>query len=208
MRLSCLWRVFACRRQHCAGLNGSVLGSEGGASGGPALASKLVHEWDGTETAVLPEWVVQSIERGYGANERGEPTIDAPKIGFHLLRHPASDMPQMQQGKLNAPQILRARKVLSYAVSKLGLQDPPPNMLRDGLPNTVDYLELLCQDQIVPPGARRPAPPSPQSVVHVPRAPCVSSHVCACSQVRVHMVMGRASVRVSGLCALPRLAFL
>jgi len=151
MRLSCLWRVLACRRQHCAGLNGSVLGSEGGASGGPALASKLVHEWDGTETAVLPEWVVQSIERGYGANERGEPTSDAPKIGFHLLRHPASDMPQMQQGKLNAPQILRARKVLSYAVSKLGLQDPPPNMLRDGLPNTVDYLELLCQDQIVPP---------------------------------------------------------
>ena len=113
--------------------------------------SKAIHEWDGTETAALPEWVVQSIERGFAANERGEPTADAPKIGFHLVRHPASDMQQMQQGKLNAPQILRARKVLSYAVTKLGLQEPPAHMLRPGFDETVDYLELLCQDQIVPP---------------------------------------------------------
>lgn len=127
--------------------------SEGGSASGAALVSKAIHEWDGTETALLPEWAVQSIERGYGANERGEPTGESPKIGFHLVRHPASDMQQMAQGKLNAPQILRARKVLSYAVSKLGLQEPPPHMLRPDYDQTVDYLELLCQDQIVPPGA-------------------------------------------------------
>ena len=54
-------------------------------------------------------------------------------------------------GKLNAPQILRARKVLSYAVSKLALEIPP-HMRRAGLEQTVDYLELLCHDQLVPPG--------------------------------------------------------
>lgn len=36
---------------------------------------------------------------------------ETPKIGFHLLRAPSCDIKQMQQGKLNAPQILRGRKV-------------------------------------------------------------------------------------------------
>ncbi len=71
--------------------------------------------------------------------------------GFHLLRHPSSDMKQMQLGKLNAPQILRARKVLSYVVSKLALEIPP-KMRRAGLEKTADYLELLCHEQLVPAG--------------------------------------------------------
>ncbi len=119
------------------------------------MVSKTIQEWDGSETSLLPEWMVRSIDRGYGVNDRGEPVAETPKIGFHLLRHPASDMKQMQQGKLHAPQILRARKVLSYAVSKLNLEIPP-HMQRPGLDKTVDYLELLCQDQLVPPG---PLPP-------------------------------------------------
>jgi hypothetical protein len=99
---------------------------------------------------MLPEWMVRSIDRGYGVNDRGEPVADTPKIGFHVLRHPASDMKLMQPGKLNAPQILRARKVLSYVVSKLNLEIPP-HMQRPGLDKVVDYLELLCDEQLVPP---------------------------------------------------------
>jgi hypothetical protein len=118
------------------------------------VVSKTIQEWDGSETSLLPEWMVRSIDRGYGVNDRGEPVAETPKIGFHLLRHPASDMQQMQQGKLNAPQILRARKVLSYAVSKLNLEIPP-HMQRPGLDKAVDYLELLCQDELVPPGPLR-----------------------------------------------------
>jgi hypothetical protein len=73
--------------------------------------SKTISEWDGREDALLPEWMVRSIERGSASNERGEAVADPPKIGFHLVRHPSSDMKQMVQGKLSAPQILRARKV-------------------------------------------------------------------------------------------------
>ena len=124
------------------------------------MVSKMIQDWEGTETSMLPEWMVRSIDRGYGVNDRGEPVADTPKIGFHLLRHPGSDMKQMQQGKLNAPQILRARKVLSYAVSKLNLEIPP-HMQRPGLDKVVDYLELLCHEQLVPPGVlSRPSLPS------------------------------------------------
>jgi len=138
-----------------------VIVSEGGSGSSIAIASKTIGEWDGTDTSLLPEWMVRSIEQGYATNDRGEPTGDAPKIGFHLVRHPTSDMKQMQQGKLNAPQILRGRKVLSYAVSKLSLEisSIPPHMRRPGYDQVVDYLELLCHEKLVPPGLPPPPPP-------------------------------------------------
>ena len=73
--------------------------------------SKAVGEWDGSETKAMAEWVVRSMDAGYGVSDKGEPVADTPKIGFHLVCHPTCDMKHMQPGKLNAPQILRARKV-------------------------------------------------------------------------------------------------
>lgn len=130
-----------------------VIVSEGG--GGCCVATKTLSQWDGREETLLPEWMVESIQRGYPSNEHGQPLADAPKIGFHLVRYPSSqDIKAMQPGKLNAPQILRARKVLSYAVSKLSLQlaDVPSYMRRTGLDQPADYLELLCDDNLVPTG--------------------------------------------------------
>ena len=37
------------------------------------MVSKTIQEWDGSETSLLPEWMVRSIDRGYGVNDRGEP---------------------------------------------------------------------------------------------------------------------------------------
>eukprot|EP00287_Rhodomonas_sp_CCMP768_P002079 CAMPEP_0196734602 /NCGR_PEP_ID=MMETSP1091-20130531/13282_1 /TAXON_ID=302021 /ORGANISM="Rhodomonas sp., Strain CCMP768" /LENGTH=729 /DNA_ID=CAMNT_0042078125 /DNA_START=337 /DNA_END=2526 /DNA_ORIENTATION=+ len=122
-----------------------------GAMAAPLLC-KRVAEVDGTEDPqLLPEWLLHTLERGYTANDRGEPLSEAPKIGFHLMRSPTcGDMRQMQAGKLNAPQILRARKVLAYAVSKLALEIPP-HMRRAGTDDVVEYLELLCNERVVPP---------------------------------------------------------
>lgn len=70
-------------------------------------------------------------------------------MSFHLLRDQNCDIKQLQQGKLNAPQILRGRKVLSYAVQKLQLEIPD-NRHVPGRDDAVEYLELICNDKIVP----------------------------------------------------------
>jgi len=127
-----------------------VVVSEGSMSA--PLLCKRIAEMDGAEDPqLLPEWLVHTLERGYPANDRGEQLSEAPKIGFHLLKSPScQDIRQMQAGKLNAPQILRARKVLAYAVSKLALEIPP-NMRRQGTEDVVEYLELLCNERVVAP---------------------------------------------------------
>mmetsp|Transcript_5788 Transcript_5788/g.12847 ORF Transcript_5788/g.12847 Transcript_5788/m.12847 type:complete len:203 (-) Transcript_5788:70-678(-) len=126
-----------------------VLVTEGNAH--PPLVTKRVSEWDGLEPMeVMPEWLVQSLDRGYACNDRGEHVAETPKIGFFLIKDPTTEMRQMQQGKLNAPQILRARKVLVYAVSKLNLEIPA-SMPRGANDDVVDFLQLHCADRVVPP---------------------------------------------------------
>jgi len=127
-----------------------VLVSEGAAH--PPLVTKRVSDWDGREPMeVMPEWLAQSLDRGYACNDRGEHIAEPPKIGFYLSKDPAADLKQMQLGKLNAPQILRAQKVLVYAVSKLELEIPP-GMPRtgNGSDEVVDYLQLHCGGRVVP----------------------------------------------------------
>ena len=117
---------------------------------GVCLCARRVGEFNGSEDpGMLPEWAVHSIELCIPANQIGESIPDTPKIGFHLLKDPNCEVKQMQQGKLNAPQILRARKVLAYAVQRLSLE-VPDHMLVDGRTDAAEYLELLCNDKIVP----------------------------------------------------------
>ncbi|EKX42470.1 hypothetical protein GUITHDRAFT_73823, partial [Guillardia theta CCMP2712] len=115
-------------------------------SGTKPLICRRVFEWDGSEPVdILPEWLVQSLERDAPHNDKGE------RVGFYLTAHPDCDIRQMQQGKLNAPQILRARKVLHYAMTKLQLDTQiPAKLKRPDVREPFDYLELVCNERIVP----------------------------------------------------------
>mmetsp|Transcript_25366 Transcript_25366/g.83900 ORF Transcript_25366/g.83900 Transcript_25366/m.83900 type:complete len:707 (-) Transcript_25366:41-2161(-) len=121
-------------------------------SGTKPLICRRVFEWDGSEPVdILPEWLVQSLERDAPHNDKGERVGESPKVGFYLTAHPDCDIRQMQQGKLNAPQILRARKVLHYAMTKLQLDTQiPAKLKRPDVREPFDYLELVCNERIVP----------------------------------------------------------
>ncbi|TVU27532.1 hypothetical protein EJB05_30151 [Eragrostis curvula] len=85
-----------------------------GSSGGPWR--KRITDLDGTE-ADLPWWCVDCVLHSRYPKEN-------TKCGFYL--HPAegSPAPNITQGKLSAPRILRIHKVANYVVEKLVLDRP------------------------------------------------------------------------------------
>ncbi|KAL5225180.1 hypothetical protein ABZP36_011819 [Zizania latifolia] len=85
-----------------------------GSSGGPWR--KKITDVDGTE-GDLPWWCVDCVEHNRFPKEN-------TKCGFYL--HPAegSPAPNITQGKLSAPRILRIHKVAHYVVEKLVLDKP------------------------------------------------------------------------------------
>jgi len=85
-----------------------------GSSGGPWR--KRITDLDGTE-GDLPWWCVDCITLNRYPKEN-------TKCGFYL--HPAegSPAPNITQGKLSAPRILRIHKVANYVVEKLVLDKP------------------------------------------------------------------------------------
>uniref|UniRef100_A0A0D9XX69 Uncharacterized protein n=1 Tax=Leersia perrieri TaxID=77586 RepID=A0A0D9XX69_9ORYZ len=80
-----------------------------GSSGGPWR--KRITDLDGTESDI-PWWIVDCVEHNRFPKEN-------TKCGFYL--HPAegSPAPNITQGKLSAPRILRIHKVANYVVEKL-----------------------------------------------------------------------------------------
>ncbi|XP_066356247.1 uncharacterized protein [Miscanthus floridulus] len=85
-----------------------------GSSGGPWR--KRITDLDGTE-GDLPWWCVDCVTHNRYPKEN-------TKCGFYL--HPAegSPAPNITQGKLSAPRILRIHKVANYVVEKLVLDKP------------------------------------------------------------------------------------
>ncbi|GJM87921.1 hypothetical protein PR202_ga03927 [Eleusine coracana subsp. coracana] len=81
-----------------------------GSSGGP-WRKRITDDLDGTE-ADLPWWCVDCVMHNRYPKEN-------TKCGFYL--HPAegSPAPNITQGKLSAPRILRIHKVANYVVEKL-----------------------------------------------------------------------------------------
>ncbi|CAG8786793.1 3233_t:CDS:2, partial [Cetraspora pellucida] len=93
---------------------------------------------------------------------------ESVKIGFTLKPHEGSELEDLPNGnsRLTANRMLRARKILSYIVEKLELDQPEPgkNVGEKSLTDTLEkdektknslkpemWLELVCSDQILPP---------------------------------------------------------
>ncbi|KAM3255653.1 hypothetical protein ACQJBY_043032 [Aegilops geniculata] len=132
-------------------------------SGGPWR--KRITDLDGTEDD-LPWWCVDCAENGRFPKEN-------TKCGFYL--HPAegSPAPNITQGKLSAPRILRVLKVANYVVEKLVLEKPldgsPDSTFAMGLTSGTSALdsssrlglkpwqklkpsvEILCNNQVLSP---------------------------------------------------------
>ena len=81
------------------------------------------------------------------------PSLNAQKVTF-TLRSYDSSLPEVvnesdtDTDRLNANRLLRARKVLTYIADRLDPSCKPSNA--EAL-RAEDYLDLYCQDRIVPP---------------------------------------------------------
>lgn len=100
----------------------------------PALL-KRVGSFDGSEDSQIPTWVIDLVR------DNRTPPRSAEKMAFSL--HPAeeSKLFPLQTTALNAPKVLRIRKVASY--------------ICDHLPGDCEVdegdIEILCNGQVVPP---------------------------------------------------------
>ncbi|QDZ18980.1 WD40 repeat domain-containing protein [Chloropicon primus] len=99
--------------------------------------TKRIEDLDGTETSdEVPDWVVSCV------SEDKLPTGLNLKVSFHLMPHPDSELPSLQQGKLLAPKILPMSKVLHYVATKVEA---------DQQDIKASDLELLCNDKLLTP---------------------------------------------------------
>ena len=115
---------------------------------------RRIEDLDGSETAEeIPEWVVSCVADGQ------LPTGLDLKFSFHLMPHPDSELPALQQGKLLAPRILPISKVLNYVANKLCDQNVEIERSKwDGQQGgegdrekgvRADDIELLCNDKML-----------------------------------------------------------
>ncbi|XP_020105362.1 WD repeat-containing protein 48 isoform X2 [Ananas comosus] len=142
-----------------------------GSQGGPWR--KKITDLDGMEDEKdLPWWCIDCVLNGR------LPPRENTKCSFYLHPFEGSSLPNVTQGKLSAPRILRIHKVINYVVEKLVLDKPvdagssdgtfgsglstgqsqlPPigdGSLRSGLkswPKLKPNLEILCNNQVLSP---------------------------------------------------------
>lgn len=94
----------------------------------------------GNEEAVLPRWVVDLVRDGKGQSR------EVVKISFSLDPAEGSELPGLSTTTLNAPRVLRVRKVMVYIAREL-------KETHTGLDFEVEasHLEVLCNGQTLPP---------------------------------------------------------
>ncbi|EFJ45589.1 hypothetical protein VOLCADRAFT_105880 [Volvox carteri f. nagariensis] len=130
------------------------------------------HPFDGSEAepAEIPTWVADVVLRNANV------TPKEAKCAFVLLPAEGSDLPPLQQSKLNAPRILQVYKVANYCSGKLQdmdlplvvrpfyltggphppdphhlpLESPPPKSTSTGKEGEPHVLELTCNGMAVP----------------------------------------------------------
>ena len=88
----------------------------------------------------FPPWVMDCVLRG----TYPVPANQSLKCGFRLLPHEGSNLAPIPNPKLNAPRILRMRKILKYVAGKQAFSESeatrPPEEL----------LEVLCAGKVLP----------------------------------------------------------
>lgn len=93
--------------------------------------------FEGTDERHLPQWVVDLVRDGKGQSR------ELVKISFSLEPDEGSDLPLLPNTTLNAPKVLRVRKVMSYLAKEL----------RHPITETVyeqNQFEILCNGKVLP----------------------------------------------------------
>ena len=100
---------------------------------------QTIGSFQGTEEDLMPSWVIDLLKEGKG------PQREVSKISFSLEPADGSRLPQLSPSSLNAPRVLRVKKVTGY-ISK-ELKDA-----RTGLDFEIEanHLEVLCNGQPLP----------------------------------------------------------
>lgn len=91
----------------------------------------------GNEQDLMPGWVVDLIRDGKGQ------TREVVKVSFGLEPAESTGLPELNTTTLNAPRVLRVRKVAAYIAKELKDQ-------RTGYDVEQDDLEVLCNGQVLP----------------------------------------------------------
>ncbi|KAK5077921.1 hypothetical protein LTR64_003676 [Lithohypha guttulata] len=98
---------------------------------------------------VAPTWLGELLLR----NEM--PPKDAPKVSFILTPAPDSKLPGIASSdgnaRLNANRMLRSKKILGYVVERIEAPPDPDNPQPGDELRPEEYMDLLCQGQVVPP---------------------------------------------------------
>lgn len=98
---------------------------------------------------VAPAWLGELLLR----NEI--PPKDTPKVSFILTPAPDSNLPGIASAdgnaRLNANRMLRSKKILGYVVERIEAPADPENPHPGDDLRPEQYMDLLCQGQIVPP---------------------------------------------------------
>ena len=104
-------------------------------AGGAATVLMRSAGLEGTdaEEAALPEWIVEVVNGTYKVP-------DSPKLSFYLS--PMEGQPTLNQGKVTAPRVLGIRKVCTYIIGKLNLEQGPGVLAED-------LVEIMCNSQLV-----------------------------------------------------------
>lgn len=105
-----------------------------GSSPVPVLL-KHVGLFEGNEEKKIPNWVVELVR------DNRTPTRSVEKMAFSLQPVENSDLPPLQTTALNAPRVLRVRKVASYIAEHL----PDETSIDD------QEIEILCNGQSILP---------------------------------------------------------
>ena len=98
---------------------------------------------------IAPAWLGELLLR----NEI--PPKDTPKVSFILTPHPDSQLPGIASAdgnaRLNANRMLRSKKILGYVTERIEAPADPANPRPGDELRPEEYLDLLCQGQVVPP---------------------------------------------------------
>lgn len=101
------------------------------------ILRRPVNGFQGNEQQFMPAWVVDLLRDGKGQ------TREVVKISFSLEPAEGSGLPELSTTTLNAPRVLRVRKVASYIAKEL--KDSRNTLEVDG-----SQLEVLCRGQVLP----------------------------------------------------------
>ena len=101
---------------------------------------KSIGSFQGNEEDKMPEWVVDILRDGRGQ------TREVVKISFSLDPEEGSGLPQLGTNSLNAPRVLRVRKVALYVAKEL-----KDNRNGFDYPVEAEDLDILCNGQPLPP---------------------------------------------------------